>query len=208
MTQIADLSADQLAHHALNIFIAQGRHVEGARVIYRALQLDPHHPGALRCLSDFLAHEGTEPFAAATLEHALSGAVPLDDDARRMLDDLRFLDIWSWGFSRHVSGEANLSGEAFQQREDFVFDGPAYAAFLNTVTEPAGSLQGAFQAAIRICGLMSGLLRHAEKDNPAFDDVLRSSAFVETEAYPAWLASPTDDLDALDQAIQAQRQAG
>ncbi|MGG2103779.1 hypothetical protein [Stenotrophomonas sp. NRRL B-14846] len=93
-------------------------------MIYRALQLDTHHPGALRCLSDFLAHEGTEPFAAATLEHALSGAVPLDDDARRMLDDLRFLDIWSWGFSRHVSGEANLSGEAFQQRDDFVFDGP------------------------------------------------------------------------------------
>ncbi len=198
MTRIADLSADQLAHHALNIFIAQGRHVEGARVIYRALQLDPHHPGALRCLSDFLAHEGTEPFAAATLEHALSGAVPLADDARRMLDDLRFLDIWSWGFSRHVSGEAHL----------IVFDGPAYAAFLNTVTEPAGSLQGAFQAAVRICGLMSGLLRHAEKDNPAFDDVLGSSAFVETEAYPAWLASPTDDLDTLDQAIQAQRQGG
>ena len=67
MTRIADLNADQLAHHALNIFIAQGRHVEGARVIYRALQLDPHHPGALRCLSDFLAHEGTEPFAAVTL---------------------------------------------------------------------------------------------------------------------------------------------
>lgn len=208
MTRIADLNADQLAHHALNIFIAQGRHVEGARVIYRALQLDPHHPGALRCLSDFLAHQGTEPFAAVTLEHALSGAFPLDDDARRMLDDLRFLDIWSWGFSRHASGEANLSGEAFKNREDFVFDGPAYAAFLNTVTEPAGSLQGAFQAAVRICGLMSGLLRHPQKDNPAFDDVLRSSTLIETEAYPAWLASPTDDLDALDQAIQAQRQAG
>ena len=148
MTRIADLNADQLAHHALNIFIAQGRHVEGARVIYRALQLDPHHPAALRCLSDFLAHQGTEPFAAATLEHALSGAVPLNDDARRMLDDLRFLDIWSWGFSRHVSGETNLSSEAFKNREDFLFDGPAYAAFLNTVTEPAGSLQGAFQARV------------------------------------------------------------
>ena len=44
MTRIADLNADQLAHHALNIFIAQGRHVEGARVIYRALQLDPTIP--------------------------------------------------------------------------------------------------------------------------------------------------------------------
>lgn len=206
MTRIADLSADQLAHHALNIFIAQGRHVEGARVIYHALRLDPDHPGALRCLSDFLAHQGTEPFAAVTLEHALSGAVPLSEDARETLDNLRFLDIWSWGFSRHNSGETNLSGEAFRHREDFVFDGASYAGFLNTVTEPAGSLQAAFLAAHRICGLMSGLLRHPEKDNPAFDDVLRSADLVETDAYPQWLASPTDDLEALDQAIQAQRQ--
>lgn len=55
---------------------------------------------------------------------------------------------------------------------------------------------------------MSGLLRHAQKVNPAFDDVLQSSDFVETEAYPAWLASPTDELDTLDQAVQAQREGG
>lgn len=208
MTRIADLNADQLAHHALNIFIAQGRHVEGARVIHHALRLDPDHPGALRCLSDFLAHPGTEPFAAATLEHALSGAVPLSDEARATLDNLRFLDIWSWGFSRHRSGETNLGGEAFQNRQDFEFDGPSYAAFLNTVTEPAGSLQAAFQAAHRICGLMSGLLRHPQKDNPSFEDVLGADELVETDAYQQWLATPTDNLDALDQAIQAQRQQG
>ncbi|MGE6333289.1 hypothetical protein [Stenotrophomonas sp. NPDC077659] len=33
MTTFAELNAAQLANHTLNIFIAQGRHIEGARVI-------------------------------------------------------------------------------------------------------------------------------------------------------------------------------
>src|SRR5215470_11108234 len=122
MTTIAELSADQLAEHALNIFISQGRHVEGARVIYRALKLNPRHPLALRSLSDLHAQPGTEQFAAVVLEYALSRDCNLPQPEWRKLDDLRFLDIWSWGFSRHKSGSTDLEGAAFQTRDDFVVD--------------------------------------------------------------------------------------
>ncbi|MDI9224893.1 hypothetical protein [Stenotrophomonas sp. PFBMAA-4] len=208
MTTFAELNAAQLATHALNIFIAEGRHIEGARVIYRALQLDPHEPDALRSLSDFHASSGTEAFSAATMEYALSGAIDLSTEERQKLEALHFLDIWTWGFARHSSGEAQLSAEAFKNRDDFEVDHAAYAAFLGTIVEPAGSPQAAFQAAHRLSGLMAGFLQHASNDNPDLDTVLRGEGFVETPEYAQWLQSSTDDLDALDKAIQEQRQKG
>ncbi len=208
MTTFAELNAAQLANHALNIFIAEGRHIEGARVIYRALQLDPHQPDALRSLSDFHANSGTEAFSAATMEYTLSGAIELDPEERQKLEALHFLDIWTWGFARHNSGEAQLGAEAFKNRGDFEVDHAAYAAFLGTIVEPAGSLQAAFEAAHRLSGLMAGFLQHGGKDDPDLDDVLRGEGFVETAEYPHWLQSSTDDLDALDKAIQEQRQKG
>ncbi|AWH53642.1 hypothetical protein C1924_10875 [Stenotrophomonas sp. ESTM1D_MKCIP4_1] len=208
MTTFAELNAAQLANHALNIFIAEGRHIEGARVIYRALQLDPQQPDALRSLSDFHANSGTEAFSAATMEYALSGGVALDDEERRKLEALHFLDIWTWGFARHRSGETQLAAEAFSNRDDFEVDDAAYAGFLGTIVEPAGSPQAAFQAAHRLCGLMAGFVQHASNENPDLDDVLRGEGFVETAQYAQWLQSATDDLDALDKAIQEQRQKG
>ena len=54
---ISQLNADQLARHAFNIFLYHNRHVVGARLIFRALELDCREPTALRCLSDILDAE-------------------------------------------------------------------------------------------------------------------------------------------------------
>src|SRR5437870_2472118 len=114
MTVIADLSAAELGRHAFNVFLFAGRHQTGARLIYHALSKNSYKPLALRCLSDLLDTEGTEVFSGAVLEYALTSDSPLNAEERTELDDLRFLAIWSWGFSRHKSGQAFLPQEAFQ----------------------------------------------------------------------------------------------
>lgn len=203
----AQLSADQLAEHALNIFITQGRHIEGSRVIYHALQLDPQHPLAMRCLSDFLAYEGTETFAAAVLEYALSPACSLSDEARKTLDDLLFLSIWSWGLSSHKSGEPNLSGDAFDKREDFTLDQEAYDKFIGSLISRTGSLEQAYQSAITLCGSIAGFLQHNSKPVPDLADCFDRANFTITPVYEQWLAESPGLVEELKASVERMKQA-
>jgi len=202
---VSTLSAENLATHAFNIFLTQGRHIEGARVIYHALRLQPHNPLALRCLSDFLANEGTEQFSAVTLEYALSEPCGIQRPNRQVIDDLRFLSIWSWGFSKHKSGAVNLNGTAFQTRDDFVFDAAGYKVFIDGLVARCGSLESACQASHRLTGVMAGFLRHVSKPSPSIEDVVDPTQFVETDAYAQWLQSSAEPLIALDKSVQARR---
>lgn len=70
---IRDLAADQLARHAENVFLFQGRHQACARLSYHALRLDPNQPLAIRTLSDMLTGDqlqesGWEQLSAVALE--------------------------------------------------------------------------------------------------------------------------------------------
>lgn len=205
MPSISTLSAENLATHAFNIFLTQGPHIEGARVIYHALTLQPQHPVALRCLSDFHANEGTEQFSAVTLEYALSEACKIQGPYREILDDLRFLSIWSWGFSKHISGSTNLDAAAFQARGDFIFDATRYKVFVDGLVDRCGSLESACHASHRLTGVMAGFLRHVSKPSPAIKDVVDPTQFVETDAYAQWLQSSADPLIELDRSVQARK---
>jgi hypothetical protein len=205
MSSISTLSAENLATHAFNIFLTQGRHIEGARMIYRALRLEPQHPLALRCLSDFHANEGTEQFSAVTLEYALSESCGIKGPYHQVLDDLRFLSIWSWGFSKHRSGSTNLDGAAFQTRDNFVFDATGYKNFVDGLVGRCGSLELAYQASHCLTGVMAGFLKHKSKPSPAIEDVADPTQFVETDAYAQWLQSSADPLIELDRSLQARR---
>lgn len=202
----AQLSADQLAEHAMNIFITQGRHIEGSRVIYRALQLDIQQPVAMRCLSDFLAYEGTETFAAAVLEYALSPACTLSDETRKTLDDLLFLSIWSWGLSSHKSGESNLGGDAFDKREDFTLDQEAYDKFIGSLVSRTGSLEQAYQSAITLCGSIAGFLQHNSKPVPDLADCFDRANFTITPVYEQWLAESPEPVDELKASVERMKQ--
>src|SRR2546428_4925356 len=72
MPLIKDLSASQLARHASNVFLFQGRHVIGGRLLYHALVLNPREGEALHGLSDFHDHEGTQELSAVVMEEGLA----------------------------------------------------------------------------------------------------------------------------------------
>lgn len=116
MTAIEDLSAQQVARHAFNVFLFSGRHQTGAKLIYHALRLDQTSAEALRCLSDLMDADGTQVFSGVVLEYALSESTGITGEDRRVLDDLRFMAKWSWGFARHKSGNPHLGQEAFADR--------------------------------------------------------------------------------------------
>jgi hypothetical protein len=202
---IEQLSARQVARHAFNVFLFSGRHQTGAKLVYHAVRLDPKDAEALRCLSDLLDAKGTEIFSGIVLEYALSESTGIAGEARKVLDDLRFLAKWSWGFARHRSGSPHLAGDAFKDRTAFVVEEDRYQEFLAQVVKPAGSLPNAFKAAHTLCGAMAGFLAHRELGRTAdIGESLHPDRFTETPAYREWLKTSTDELDALEAARQAK----
>jgi len=197
--KISQLNAAQLAQHAFNVFLFSGRHVTGGRLIYHCLTQDSYQHQALRCLSDFLDSEGTEVFSAVVLEYALSPVSTISSEERRKLDDLHFLAKWSWGFSRHISGQPHLAGDAFKDRAQFDVDSDRYSVFVGDFVKHAGSLQLAFKAAHTLCGAMSGILVHEQFGNRApIEEVFNSERFYPSSEYSSWLLSRTDELDDLE----------
>src|SRR2546427_3042790 len=119
MPLIKDLSAPQLARHASNVFLFQGRHVIGGRLLYHALVLNPREGEALRGLSDFHDHEGTQELSAVVMEYALAPETGLSEPERTLIDATRFRAIWSWGVSRPDTGQTTLGLNDFQHRSPF-----------------------------------------------------------------------------------------
>jgi hypothetical protein len=207
MATIGQLTAQQLARHAFNVFLFSGRHRTGARLIYRALELDSGNAQALRCLSDLLDADGTHVFSGVVLEYALSETAEISGDDRADLDNLRFLAKWSWGFSLHKSGEPHLAQEAFADRSSFVVDEERYKDFLAQLIGPAGSLQKGYKAAHTLCGAMAGFLLHREGGgNAGLEESVHPERFVRTDEYSQWLQGSTEELDALE--VERQKKSG
>jgi len=203
MPLIKDLSASQLARHASNVFLFQGRHVIGGRLLYHALVLNPREGEALHGLSDFHDHEGTQELSAVVMEYALAPETGLSEPERTLIDATRFRAIWSWGFSRHDSGQTNLGLNDFQDRSRFRVDQDRYKAFMEPVIQLGGSHEGAFRGAHTMAGAMSGLLVHRQHGRKSsFEEIFHPDRYERTPLYEEWLREETTDLDALERSRQ------
>lgn len=199
MPHIRDLTAPQLARHAFNVFLFQGKHRTGARLTYHSLALDPREPVGLRCLTDLLAESGLPGAAAAVLEFALAPETGIPEAARGDLDQQRFLCQWWWGFSRHETGLTTLSFEELQDRKRFTVDTDRWRAFVGEAVQRAGSLEAACRAAHTLLGAVAGLMAHRDLGAKAsMDECVHPERFVRTPDYDAWLDEPTDPLDELE----------
>ncbi|MES2823230.1 MAG: hypothetical protein V4732_06500 [Pseudomonadota bacterium] len=204
-TVIKQLNANQLARHAFNVFLFSGRHVTGAKLIYRALELDSHNAVALRNLSDFMDAPGTETFSAVALEYALCESTGIVGEPRKILDDVLFLAKWSWSFSKHNSGNPHLGKEAFSDREAFTVDQVRYKQFLDQTIIHAGSLENAFRAAHLLCGILAGFFTHKLGGKVGIEESFHADRFIRAPIYQEWLESSTEELDALEEARQKNK---
>lgn len=176
--------------------------MKGMRLAYRALELDAKDALGLRCLSDLFDGNGTEILSAIVLEYALAPTTGLPATAQCELDDLRFLAKWTWGFSRHKSGDSNLSGDTFKIRTDFMVDDIKYQAW---IAEFIGrdTLDFAFKRAHAFAGAVSGLLTPVDQSaSVGAVYTVRPSQFVQGSEYVAWLQEDTNEFDALELARQ------
>jgi len=201
---IADLDAAQLARHAENVFLFQGRHQACARLSSHALRLDPNQPLALRTLSDILCgnllkQSGWEQLSAAVLEYGLRTDGPIRGEDRAMLENHLFLAKWSWAFVKRVDGKTTCTWEELQDRSLFREERDRYLTFLADIVNRCGSIERTFEAAKTLGGVMGGLLVHREKGGEApVEEVFFPDRFIEAPAYAEWLASPTAPLDTLE----------
>ena len=194
-----ELGADALAEHAFNLFLYQGRHALGAKLIYEALRQDPYHVLALRCLADLLEQKGTEIFSAIVLEYARMYATIVEESELDALEEILFISKWSWGFARHASGKTELSMADFADRSQFITDHERYQTFLDEIFTRTESLETGFQAAHRVCGLMAQFVEHKEGIDAAsqFEAIFNPQNFVMSDAHEAWLDSYDPVLDEL-----------
>jgi hypothetical protein len=209
--KIADLDAAQLARHAENVFLFQGRHQACARLSFQALRLDAHQPVALRTLSDMLCGDltkqsGWEQLSAAVLEYALRPDSPIRGDDRTLLENHLFLSKWSWAFVKRLDGITTCTWEELQNRSLFREEPERYQTFLSGVLEPCRTIENAFRSALTLGGVMGRILthRHLGVDAPV-EEVFFPDRFVEAPAYAEWLASSTAQLDTLER--ERQRRA-
>src|SRR2546428_5208063 len=105
MPLIKDLSASQLARHASNVFLFQGRHVIGGRLLYHALVLNPREGEALHGLSDFHDHEGTQELSAVGMGDALAPETGLSEPERKTIDRKKLCALSRCGVKPHCSCE-------------------------------------------------------------------------------------------------------
>jgi hypothetical protein len=209
--KISDLDPAQLARHAQNVFLFQGRHHACARLSYHALKLDPHQPLALRTLSDFLSGDqvresGWEQLSAAVLEYALRPGSAVPESEHAGLKEHLFLAKWSWAFVKRRDGKTSCTWEELQDRSLFTEDEARYREFLAAVTARCGTLENAFQAAHTLAGVLGRLLVHGSDGIDAkVEEIFVPGRFVEAPEYAQWLASSTDPLDKLER--ERQRKA-
>jgi hypothetical protein len=197
VTTIEQLSADRLAQYASALYQRHGRNRLGARLIYRALELEPRNAAALRGLSDLL-DKSTKPFAAAALEYAIDRKSEISAEDKSAIEELLFSAKHSWGFSRHLGGGTNLTPDDFRDRAAFKVDSGKYRSFLDKAVRPARSLENAVRSARILCGLIGGIVEHRSKGQKVqIADTYRHGEFKRSAAYTEFLRSSADTLEAM-----------
>jgi hypothetical protein len=192
MRTLATLGATELVYRAAALFVRDGEHGEPLRLLYRALELDPYHVQAHAILSSVLADIGRPAAGAAVLEWTLDDDRPLFGAEREFLARERMRFGACVGFTRPWSGGAGLVGDPDLLLEAS-FDEVEYLAFFEDVVRAAGSLDGAYRAALTLTGFTGGLLEHESgADSVADDELAHSERFAPSEAYSQWLAGEVD----------------
>jgi len=167
--RIKDLKAPELAETATTILQKFGRNTRSARLIYRALELDPYQPQALLMMSELFRGKsigarpkGDEIFAGIIIEYAVGFKSPISLENKRFFDKAREEILKSWGFVKPVGNE-------------FDVDHLGYMAYINELMGQVGSVNNGFQTARRKLGIQAGII-HPATGKP-------------TRVYKEWLSS-------------------
>src|SRR5687768_7075133 len=104
MGTIGDIGPTELVYRAAALFVEDGTHGEPLRLLYRALEIDPHHVQAHGILASVLADFARPAEGAAVLEWVLEPERPLFASEREFLTRERMRYGACLGFTRPWSG--------------------------------------------------------------------------------------------------------
>lgn len=203
MKKVKDLNADELADYAFYVFVHTGRHATGAGLIYRCIELDKNNPLGLRCLSDFLDWRGTESISALILEHLIQNRLSKTPENQQELERLLFTCKWVWGFSKHRSGETNLTGNEFEDENAFEINVAGYEDFKQSTFEAVGNWDHLLRGAHHIIGLYAGLVSSPTlTETDSMIDTIQKNDFSTTAEYDPFLELDAQQFEEIKQAVQ------
>lgn len=201
--KISDLDVDQLANYAMNAFMVEGSSQTTARLLYRALTIEPRHANTLIYLVQFIMESGQAlalraTLAAPVLAYLAQPDVSISLDDREYFRTIRTLCLHQWGFSRHKTDKTSAKMGDFAKPDLFDIDEDGFAQFVLETIEPVGSIENALAVAHTIVGVAGKALKQEEL-NKAFDneEFLHPERLISTIEYQMWLELSVDALPIL-----------
>src|SRR5882672_10532215 len=145
--RVQDVTADQLAEASIKSLQKTGRNLVSLRLLYRALEKDPHQPKALLIMSELFRSQkkgarptGDEIFSGLIIEYAVDGKSPLSADNKRLFDKARLDIMTQWGFVTARGEETDV-------------DHLGYMAYINELMSSIHTVANGFKMALAKLGV-------------------------------------------------------
>lgn len=186
-----------LAYWAAERFVQIGAESEVFAAVFLALERDPDHFQASLLLSALLVEAGLEGLGTAVLEWLGRAGTPIFPEERGYLETERRKLACILGYTRpRTASTANTS--IFANDADPVADERAYSEFTRAFLSLAGSVECAWNAARRACGVWGTVLeRTGECGSPAEEsDYLKARLFVRIADSEALFRAIEDEIRA------------
>jgi hypothetical protein len=183
---IGDLSAQELAGIATGVLQSTGRSMLAARVVYRAIEVNPYQVEAIARLSDLFRGrtigarpEGDEALAGLVLEFGLDPESRMNKDQLVYLAAQRFDIQVLWGFAKpYADIKVNLMPGSPKDPLKFEVQELDYLSFIMELEAHYGSPSSAFSLARVKAGIMGGFANAKGKPLPIYREWLQSDASI------------------------------
>lgn len=163
-----------------------------ARLLYRALSIEPTHVKSLTCLVQWIMESGQQQnlramLAAPIIAYLSQPNVEISSEDKEYFTTVRTLCLHQWGFSQHKThGNSARMGD-YSNPSLFDIDEDRFAQFVSQTVEQAGSIETAMAAARTIAGRSgNALIKEGEKND-----------FQPSPEYQSWLESSEEILPKL-----------
>lgn len=193
MKKVADLSAEETARLASEIWRYSGDRANGSKLLYCALCKDGKDARALQLLIERIDEFANDAVAIMLADYALA-QLPAGDRAAK-IEFLRLRKLFQLGLLKLKSG-GDPSETDWQDASLFVLDEPGLEKLKTDLLGDLRDPLAVFEAARRLLGVESGLLRHFSlRPELSFQELLQADQFEPTPLYDEFLALAKINVD-------------
>ena len=189
MSMVQDLSANEAATTASEIWKHRGERKAGQQLLYYALTKDDTCDKALLVLTDMLETIADEQVAVVVAEYTFSHVT--DAAIKSRINLIRRLTLYRLDLLSHPSANmSDLPIEEWQNSPEFIVDEQGIANVTKELLGTSRTPRQAFEAACLLLGVHAGLMvPKISKSISTFDDCFYPDNFRKCDGYSSFLSA-------------------